>query len=311
MELTQPIGFLGAGNVGCSMGKYLSEHGFPISGYYSRTKESALAAAQFTNSSCYSSLDELIEASDTLFIAVNDDMIHSVWDRIVETANPQQLHSKIICHFSGSLSSDVFFPLHGIEICPASVHPMLAFPDRFHSWKALSDAFFTIEGEETALSYFSQMFQTTGNSVSILSADKKPLYHTAASMISNHVIALLDIGLSLFMDCGFSKKDAYKACAPLIRGNIENVLSNDTLSALTGPIERGDIKTVKKHWKSLDKETAKLYCLLGKRQLALAAKKHTQTDFSTIKALFQAFEKELVETTETCEKYRKKQDYKE
>ena len=286
MDLTQPIGFIGAGNVGCSMGKYLKEHGFPISGYYSRTKESASAAARFTDSSCYSSLDELISASNTLFIATGDDMIRSIWDCIAETANPQQkLHSKIICHFSGSLSSDVFPPLYGI--CPASVHPMLAFPDRFHSWHALSDAFFTVEGEETAVAYFSQMFQKTGNDISVISADKKPLYHTAASMISNHVTALLDIGLSLFMACGFSKKDAYHACTPLIRGNVEHVLSGDTMSALTGPIERGDADTVGKHLKSLDKETAKLYCLLGERQLRLAEKKHPQADFSAIKIMLE------------------------
>lgn len=284
LNLTQPIGFIGAGKVGCSMGKYLKEHGFSISGYYSRTKENAFAAAQFTNSSCYSSLEELVKASDTLFIATSDDMIHCLWDRIAELANPQQiLHSKIICHFSGSLSSDVFYPFYGT--CPASIHPMLAFPDKFHSWKALSNAFFTIEGEETAVSYFSQMFQKTGNTISIISADKKSLYHTAASIISNHVTALLDIGLSLFMDCGFSKKEAYHACAPLIRGNIENILSGDTISSLTGPIERGDTKTVKKHLENLDKETAKLYCLLGKRQLQLAEKKHPQTDFSTIEAM--------------------------
>ncbi len=284
MNITQSIGFIGAGKVGCSMGKYLQQHGLPISGYYSRTKESALAAAQFTHSSCYLSLEMLIKASDTLFIATGDDMISSLWDRIVSIANPQQLlHSKIFCHFSGSLSSDVFSPLYGIY--PASIHPLLAFPDKFHSWEALSDAFFTIEGTETSIAYFSQMLQKTGNDFSIISADKKSRYHTAASLVSNHVIALLDIGLSLLMDCGFSKDNAYKACIPLIKKNVENVLSYDTQSALTGPIERNDIETVKKHLESLDRETAKLYCLLGKRQLELAAKKHPETDFSIIKTM--------------------------
>lgn len=289
MKLTQPIGFIGAGKVGCSMGKYLLEHGFSISGYYSRTLKSALAAAQFTDSVCYSSLEELIKASDTLFIATGDDEIRSIWDRIAISANPEYqslLHSKIICHFSGSLSSDVFCS-QGDKIHPASVHPMLAFADRFHSWKSLSDAFFTLEGDETALIYFSQMFKKTGNNISIISADKKPLYHAAASMISNHVTALLDIGLSLFMDCGFSKENAYRACAPLILGNMENVLSGDTVSALTGPIERNDITTIRKHLESLDEEAVKIYRLLGKRLVQLAKEKHPKEDFSVIKNLLE------------------------
>lgn len=290
MKLMQTIGFIGAGKVGCSMGKYLHGHGFPISGYYSRTKESALTAAQFTGSACYSSLDELIRASDTLFIATGDDIISSIWDRIVTLANPEPslLHSKIICHFSGSLSSDVFHhPPADLSIHPASVHPMLAFPDRFYSWEQLSDAFFTLEGDEIARSYFSQMFQKTGNSISVISAGKKALYHTAASMISNDVTALLDIGLSLFTECGFSRESAIKACAPLIRGNIENVLSNDTISALTGPIERNDATTVKKHLIALDEETGKLYCLLGKRLVRISEKKHPEMDFSNIKRLLE------------------------
>lgn len=285
MTQTQPIGFIGAGKVACSMGKYLKESGFPVIGYYSRTKESALAAAQFTDSDCYSSLEELVNASDTLFIATGDTQIPSVWDRIA--AANLTLHSKIICHFSGSLSSDVFHSSAACHIHPASVHPMLAFPDKFHSWKQLSDAFLTLEGDETALAYFSQMFQTTKNRTTIISADKKSQYHTAASLISNHVDALLDIGLSLFMDCGFSKEAAYKACAPLIRGNVENILKNDTVLALTGPIERNDASTVRKHLESLHGETAQIYCLLGRRLVDIAKKKHPDMDFSEITGLLE------------------------
>lgn len=288
MTLTQPIGFIGAGKVACSMGKYLKETGFPVIGYYSRTRESALAAAQFTDSGCYSSLEELVNASDTLFIAAGDTQIPLIWDRIA-AANPDHvtLHSKIICHFSGSLSSDVFHLPGTCSIHPASVHPMLAFPDKFHSWKQLSDAFLTMEGDETALAYFSQMFQKTKNRTAVISADKKPLYHTAASLISNQVDALLDIGLSLFMDCGFSKENAYIACAPLIQGNVENILANDTVLALTGPIERNDVSTVETHLNSLSGDTRQLYCLLGKRLVAISRQKHPDTDFSEMMGLLE------------------------
>lgn len=286
MNIAQPIGFIGAGKVGCSIGKYLQQHGFSIAGYYSRTQQSATEAAEFTNSVCYLALDKLIEASDTLFIATGDEEIRPLWDHIVSLASlkPSLLDSKIICHFSGSLSSDVFSPLE-YKFYSASIHPMLAFPNKFHCWETLSNAFFTLEGEKTALAYFSQMFQKTGNSFSIIPAEKKPLYHASASIISNHITALLDIGFSLFMDCGFSKEDMYQLCAPLIRGNIENVLLGDTLSALTGPIERNDISTVKKHLESLDEENKQIYRMLGKRLLKLAKLKHPLSDFSAIAEL--------------------------
>ena len=49
------IGFIGAGRVGCALGKYLKEKGagFSLTGYYSKSIASARGAAQFTDSHCY------------------------------------------------------------------------------------------------------------------------------------------------------------------------------------------------------------------------------------------------------------------
>ena len=43
------IGFIGAGRVGCTMGKYLVKHGADVTGYWSRTPEHAKEAAEFTD----------------------------------------------------------------------------------------------------------------------------------------------------------------------------------------------------------------------------------------------------------------------
>ena len=39
------IGIIGAGKVGCSIGKYLTEHGFSVAGYCSKSKKSVEEAA--------------------------------------------------------------------------------------------------------------------------------------------------------------------------------------------------------------------------------------------------------------------------
>ena len=41
-------GIIGAGRVGCSIGKYLTDNGKKVIGYYSRTYENAAEAAEFT-----------------------------------------------------------------------------------------------------------------------------------------------------------------------------------------------------------------------------------------------------------------------
>ena len=42
------IGFIGAGKVGFTLGKYFREHGIEVTGYYSRSIQSASEAAEFT-----------------------------------------------------------------------------------------------------------------------------------------------------------------------------------------------------------------------------------------------------------------------
>lgn len=43
------IGIIGAGRVGVTMGKYLGDAGVEVSGFYSKTTQSAVQAAEFTD----------------------------------------------------------------------------------------------------------------------------------------------------------------------------------------------------------------------------------------------------------------------
>ena len=98
------IGIIGAGKVGCSLGKYLKDAGVTVTGYFSRTVESAQEAADFTQTKVFANVQDLVKASDTLFITTPDGSIGDVWDCIAKLS----IQNKIICHFSGSLSSVVF-----------------------------------------------------------------------------------------------------------------------------------------------------------------------------------------------------------
>ena len=44
------VGFIGAGKVGFSLGKYFKTHGVSVVGYYSKTPESAKSAADLADS---------------------------------------------------------------------------------------------------------------------------------------------------------------------------------------------------------------------------------------------------------------------
>ena len=61
-------GFIGAGKVGTSLGKYFALNGLSVSGYFSRSSDSAKAAADFTESRCFENTQQLVKESDTILL---------------------------------------------------------------------------------------------------------------------------------------------------------------------------------------------------------------------------------------------------
>lgn len=251
------------------MGRYLIDRGKTVTGYYSQTYENAAAAAEFTGTDCFRTMEELVDLSDTLMITTPDDEIRNVWDRMKEMS----IDERVICHCSGSLSSDVFNGIDGKKAFGASIHPMLAFRDRFSSYGQLNNCFFILEGDPGALRRLRALLEEVGNPYCMIRAEDKAKYHCAASILSNDVLALLDMGFGLLRQCGFTEKEAVDAASALVRGNVENVLANGTVSSMTGPILRGDVSTVEKHLGVLAGDEREIYRLLGKHLLEMAEKR--------------------------------------
>lgn len=271
------IGIIGAGKVGVSVGRYLKDNNIQISGFYDINSDNAAFAAQFTQTDCFSDLEELVKVSDTLFITTPDNVIGSVWDCIRD--KNMSVQNKIVCHFSGALSSDVFTDSQSTGAGVCSIHPMLAFSDKLTSYRIPANTFFAVEGDETAVSALKSLFESLGNTVCRIDRSKKPLYHTAASVLSNELVALLDMGYSLLEQCGFSRDDAVKATQNLVSGNVKCVLENGCVNALTGPVERNDLQTVKKHVNSLEGEDRQIYILLAKRLVKIAKAKNEDRNY--------------------------------
>lgn len=271
------IGIIGAGKVGVSVGRYLKDNNIHISGFYDIDSDNAAFAAQFTQTDCFSDLEELVKLSDTLFITTPDGVIGSVWD-CIRNKN-MSVQNKIVCHFSGALSSDVFTDSQSTGAGVCSIHPMLAFSDKLTSYRIPANTFFAIEGDETAVSALKSLFESLSNTVCRIDRSKKSLYHTAASVLSNELVALLDMGYSLLEQCGFSRDNAVGATKNLVSGNVKSVLENGCVNALTGPVERNDLQTVKKHVNSLEGEDRQIYILLAKRLVNLAKAKNEDRDY--------------------------------
>lgn len=277
------IGFIGAGKVGFTLGKYFTDNKINVTGYFSKNSDSARKAAEFTNTNYFNSLEDVIKSNDIIFITTPDGVIKEIWNFIKKLA----INKKIICHCSGSLSSNIFSNIEQVGAYGYSIHPMYAFSDKYNSHINFKEATITIEGSEKYTDFLSNLFKKLGNNIKIISRENKSIYHAASVVVSNHVVGLVQFGVNLLENCGFTSEEALKALFPLINNNIINIGRSGVVNSLTGPVERGDVETVKKHLESLNKEDRELYRLLTKKVLEIAKVKNKDRDYSNFNIIME------------------------
>lgn len=272
------IGFVGAGKVGFSLGKYFAERNLCVSGYYSQNSKSSKEAAAFTDTKYYGTLSEIIKDSDTLFLTVNDGAISSVYSEIAQS----DIRGKMICHCSGAMSSEVFDGISEKGAFGYSIHPIYAFNDKLKSYQGLSNVYFTIEGDPEHLEDMLDFFHKLGNKAEILSKEVKVRYHLASVFASNLVEALFDFSSDLLKSCGLSQNFSEKALLPLFLGNASAIGEYGVAQALTGPVERGDVETVQKHIDALKFDEREIYTILSKKLIEISAFKNPERSYEKL-----------------------------
>lgn len=272
------VGFIGAGRVGTTLGKYFHDHGADVSGYYSKSHESAQASATFTDTACYNSIAELTSDCNMLFITVPDGQIGSVWNEV----SKYDIKGKCICHCSGAMSSSIFNDITGHGAFGYSVHPLCAVSSKENSYKNFSDVFFAVEGSDEYRDRIIEWLRAMGNPVSGIASDKKVLYHVAAVFASNLGVALYNMAAGILADCGIEADTATKALSGLYLGNCQNIVKQGAVKALTGPVDRNDITTINKHIEALDGDALEVYKKLSMELIKVASLKNPDTNYNEL-----------------------------
>ncbi len=275
------VGFIGAGKVGNTLGKYFEQNNIELTGYYDTDINVALEAADFTRSGMYTSLSELVKSSDMIFITTTDSTIENVWGDVKELS----IENKIFCHCSGALSSDIFKGIEEKGAFGYSIHPLFSCSSKTSSYKNLYDALITIEGSKERLLEVEELFKGLGNKTKIIDSSQKIKYHAAAVFASNQTIALAGQAADILEQCGFTRYEAIKSILFLMGHAIENIEIQGLAEALTGPVERNDIVTVQKHLQVLSEEEKRIYISLSRKLVEIAKVKNPEKNYDEFKNL--------------------------
>lgn len=193
-------------------------------------------------------------------------------------------------HLSGALGTDPLAPLLEKGYSVGTLHPLQSLADPVLGAEQLKGVYFAVSGEPAAILAARRMVHPLGGSVLTVPVARRPLYHAAAVFASNYLAGLLGAAGRLMVQAGVPEDEALEAILPLARGSLDNLGRLGPVRALTGPVSRGDVETVRLHLRTLEPRERALYASMGLEVLNLAADGGLGEEL--VKELRETFERE-------------------
>jgi predicted short-subunit dehydrogenase-like oxidoreductase (DUF2520 family) len=265
------ISIIGAGRLGTSLGFALGKRGYSVRAVSCRTIGSAMESSRIIGKPlAFTDNVRAAKAAKVVILTVPDGAISQV---VRELACSELVWKKrFVFHCSGPMPAKILRPLkdRGAEI--AAVHPVQTFCRKktpLGWWRGVC---FGLEGDGKALALARQIVTRLGGYPLVVPAKARPLYHIASSIASNYLLALIEMAADILSRLAISRREALQMLLPLVQGTLRNVKQFDAKIALTGPIIRGDARSVKMHLKALQRFPAYLdiYKKMGLLALQMA-----------------------------------------
>jgi predicted short-subunit dehydrogenase-like oxidoreductase (DUF2520 family) len=203
-----------------------------------------------------------------LLIATPDDAIPAVARTVADLAVVRDHH--LVLHLSGLLDRTALAALQPAGAALGSFHPLQTIADPASAPRRLRGAWAGVEGDPQAIDAGEELAGLLGMHPVRIPAGGKPLYHAAAVIAGNYPTVLAAVAERLARTAGVPAVVAGRMYLPLVAGAVENLLALGSDRALTGPVWRGDIETLRRHLAALPAELLPLYRLLGLEAVHLA-----------------------------------------
>jgi len=275
IENASPVAVVGAGAVGSALARRLVTAGYPVRAVLSRTPASASALAEQVGAPVASSeWAALPDAVRLVMLCVPDDAISSVAEALSAEAHPWA--RTFVGHTSGARTAVALAPLAREGAATFSFHPLQTFPPDTPP-EAFADIAIGIEGDAEAVSAGTVLARALGARPISLTAREKALYHCAAALASNGLVALMGVVEEVFSaaDLETVEKSAADLVGPLVRQTWQNLEAAPPESVLTGPVARGDATTIEAHLDALQDEAphlVPLYAALSTEMARIAVR---------------------------------------
>lgn len=248
------VSLIGPGRAGTSVVGALVDAGWTVGAVAGRDpeRETVRTAARQWGATA-TEVGAVAEAADLIVIATPDAEIAAVAEQLASTVRSETL----VIHLSGARGLDALDALPGRT---GALHPLQTFPARFEA-RVVAGSWCAVTGDPDVEILARELGMTP---FSVPDADRAR-YHAAACVASNHLVALM----AQVEAIAVAPREAF---GPLVRATVEHVVAMGSAAALTGPVARGDVETVRAHLGAIPTAEREAYLALARRAAVLAGR---------------------------------------
>lgn len=252
---------MGAGRAGRALAHAMREGGVTVVGLHGRKP-----AADST----FGALPASLASATVVLVTVRDAELQAA---LVELSNASLAPGAVVLHASGSSAPAALDTLRAQGHPGGTFHPLLPLTDPARAAAQLRSAWIGIDGDPAARAASREIAAAIGSRVLEIPEGAKARYHAAAVIASNFPVVLLSLASRLLTASGVDADAARGALSALLGAAAENLQAHEPAAALTGPVARADVDTVRAHLAALadSPALAELYRALSREALPLAA----------------------------------------
>ena len=267
------VAVVGAGAMGRALGLRLVECGYPVRGVVSRSRASAEALARALGAGLATDRPGDVPPDAPLVaLCVPDDQIADVAEALARA--PRPWHGAVVLHTSGATPAAALDAVREEGARTLAFHPLQTVT-RHAGPDALAGVTAGIEGPPLGVAAGIELAVGLGMRYLVVSAEAKPRYHLAAAMASNLLVALMGMVQEVLASIDVDREEAVGVLGPLLRGTLDNLAGSSPEEALTGPVVRGDLETLRAHGLALRRDLPHLvpaYVALSVETVRLAVR---------------------------------------
>ncbi|GJQ62902.1 MAG: hypothetical protein SCALA702_19550 [Melioribacteraceae bacterium] len=240
---------VGAGKIAYTLGRELVSGGYNFNSVFSKSFSSARELAFYLELDNCSDMSGLNVAKfDVFFLTVPDSQIRIVANSIASSG--EDITGKLFVHLSGSKSSVELKELENKGATTASMHIMQTFPQRAEEVD-LTSCYCALESKDkAAIKYLQQFGDFAGLKCFTLSSNEKVYYHLSGVVAANFINANFQAAM-ITSDKIKNIPPVLGVLHPTAKKTLKNIKKKGVSGALSGPVQRNDIDTIKAHVRAL------------------------------------------------------------